>query len=512
MARADYRMEIDFDNDGSFGHAQSDVSADLQTPITAKRGRNYGSQIYGRSVAGRMIFHLRNSGDRYNRFNPASPLQNLFVPHRLARLSMRPPGATDYTSLWTGYIYEIERIERRSGNNQVKVSCMGIIFELTQREVSSPMRLDITTADAMGLLLDEADIDASLRGPIEGNVEMARWWSRTQTAIKAMREVEETENGFVYETREGAIAMQDNADRTLSPPATYVISDTPTGTDIPALTLKPGDPIQDIINAVTVPIRRYEVGDEQILWTLTGETPELDPGETVAFVINIENLVVEVVQFVAMGDTVTIPIRALAVDPWSPLVSGTDYTANAAEDGSGANRTANLNVTATETATALTLEIENTHASDTIYLTHMQARGRPITLDQPTEVHAENPQSVASYGRRSYLVPAQFLSTTRDGSDYANFVVQLYKDPLTRVSGSFDATDDGDIAVALDLSQRIEVDLEGVAEDYFIENIEHRIGQGRRHIVNLLMSPAAPFGSVIVLGQGPGLGLGILAP
>ena len=496
MARADYRLQIDFDNDGSFGHAESDVSADILPGLMARRGRNYGNMIYGRSVAGSLTVNLRNDTDKYNRFNPNSPLHNLLVPQLLVRLSMRPDGATDYTSLWTGYLDRIERIERRSGNNEARLSALGIIVELSQREVSVAIQENVSTADALGLILDAAGITAAQRGTIDGNISMARWWSRDQRAIEALREVEETEGGFVYETREGAIAMQDNDDRTLSAAATYTLSDTPTGTDIPALTLEPGDPTQDITNSVTVPIRQYAVGAVEVLWTL-GTIPDIEAGETIILVVQYPDE--------EAGQSV------IAVSEWEDLVATTDYLGNTAEDGSGNNRTSSLSITATKAATTLTLEIENTHASDTIYLTHLQARGRELTAEQPVNVKAENADSIMAYGRRSYLAPAQFLSTTRDGFDYANLIVQLNKDPLTRVSGSFDATDDGDIAVALDLSQRIEVDLEGVAEDYFIENIEHRIGQGRRHIVNLLMSPASPFGSVIVLDQGPGLDEGILA-
>ena len=190
MPRADYRLQIDFDNDGSFGHAQSDVSADLLPGLVARRGRNYGNMVYGRSVAGSLTVNLRNDTDKYNRFNPNSPLHNLLVPQLLVRLSMRPDGATDYTSLWTGYLDRIERIERRSGNNEARLSALGIIVELSQREVSVAIQENVSTADAADLILDAAGITSAQRGTIDGNISMARWWSRDQRAIEALREVE----------------------------------------------------------------------------------------------------------------------------------------------------------------------------------------------------------------------------------------------------------------------------------------------------------------------------------
>ena len=277
--------------------------------------------------------------------------------------------------------------------------------------------------------------------------------------------------------------------------ASYVLSDTPTGSDIPAVSLDPDDPTQDITNAVTVPIRTYSVDTEEVLWTL-GETTELEAEEVLTFVVEYPNE--------------QSPQSHIAVDSWSALVSGTDYTANAAADGSGADRTSSLSVTATPTATALTLTVENTSASNALFITLLQAKGQALVLEPPTQVHSENAESIAAYGRRSYLAPAQFLDSTRDGSDYAEFIVQLLREANTRISASFDGTERPMIAADLELSDRLEVSIQGIAEDYFVEAIEHIIGQGRRHAVNLLLSPAEPYGSVIVLDQGPGLDEGLL--
>ena len=85
----DYLLEVDWDGDGLFANTYSNVSGDLIPPIITSRGRDYGSMVYGRSIAGTLSNRLRNTdGNRYDRFNNYSPLHELVVPGRQVRLLM----------------------------------------------------------------------------------------------------------------------------------------------------------------------------------------------------------------------------------------------------------------------------------------------------------------------------------------------------------------------------------------------------------------------------------------
>ena len=92
-----YRIEIDWDGDGSFAHANANVFDDL-IQFNCYRGRSYGDMIYGRSEAGEMRIVLNNDDGKYNRFNAGSPLHSLVLPGRLARFSMRDPLLVPYPS------------------------------------------------------------------------------------------------------------------------------------------------------------------------------------------------------------------------------------------------------------------------------------------------------------------------------------------------------------------------------------------------------------------------------
>ena len=55
---------------------------DLIRPLSALRGRDYGSQIYSESIAGKLVAHLRNADGKYNNLARQSVLQGLVLPRR----------------------------------------------------------------------------------------------------------------------------------------------------------------------------------------------------------------------------------------------------------------------------------------------------------------------------------------------------------------------------------------------------------------------------------------------
>ena len=490
-----YRLEVDWEGDGNFNHALSNVWADVVMLTTAKRGRNYEDQVYGRSEAGLLRVTLRNETNLYNRFNPASPLRRLVVPGRRVRLMMRDPAGGAYEAIWGGSLFDIEPMPRRGGRNEVVLLAYGPLFELTQQEISVGMQTAIVVADATERVLDEANVPAQLRGPIGGDREMARWWSPRQRAIEALRQLEETELGFLYETRDGRIAMEAENFRLTGAATRSIAFFNADGVgDIPVLNVRPIDPAQDIANIINVPVRTYLVGGERVLWTLR-HTVLLEPGEELPFVA----------QYPLPGS----PTADLGVDRWTPMAANVDYTANSSPDGTGANLTTSLDVTTHDTAVSRRIVVRNRASSDLV-ITRLQARGRPLSETEPTIVESRDDASIQEYKERTYLVPAQFISTIRDAQSYGTFLLSLLKGPQTRARLTVDVSGHLALARRLDLSDRVTLQLGGESDDMFIEGMNHRIRRGGRHIMELLLSPADPFGAVIIIGVGPPLGEGVL--
>lgn len=68
MTNAEYLLELDKANDGSFSTSGDNIIGDTMS-IEAIRGRDYPSQLVGKSTAGRLSAVLRNDSNAYSPFN-----------------------------------------------------------------------------------------------------------------------------------------------------------------------------------------------------------------------------------------------------------------------------------------------------------------------------------------------------------------------------------------------------------------------------------------------------------
>lgn len=114
-----------------------------------------------------------------------------------------------------------------------------------------------------------------------------------------------------------------------------------------------------------------------------------------------------------------------------PPLATTDYTANAASDGSGADRTDDLSVVADGGAQSATLVVTNM-GSSTLYVTMLQLRGTPLTSFGKQSVNAVDVPSVASYGRVSKTIHMGIESNAGSAEDYCNLQVGLHATPYLR--------------------------------------------------------------------------------
>ena len=496
---AAYRLEVDWEGDGLFTNAYSDVSADLLATPKAKRGRNYGSMVYGRSIAGELVCKLRNTdSNRYDRFNTNSPLHELVLPGRMVKLSMNPtPGtSTTFTTIWAGYLDSIKPIERRGGRDEVQLRALGILAELTQTIVSSSMQTNVTPGTAIGLVLTAGGVGTARRGTIATGLRtMSRWWARRQSALQSIRQIEESEGGFLFEEADGKISFDAEYSRLTNRTSVITVTDELRASTIPAEAIAPEDPVQDIANIIKVPVRQYTIATAAVLWALAN-TPALNAGESITFV--------------AEYPTEDSPANHIAVDNWTAIAATTDYTAHANAAGTGTAYTTSLGVTTVDTVTSRTITVTNNHATLLLYLTLLQSRGQALVAAQPYTVEVRDQDSIDRFGARDYLTPAQFLNDPGDARGYGRFILQLQKDPLRKADVVINMNDDLQTAIDLDLSDRVTLEQRGVSQEMFVEAIEHRISAGLRHDMHLLLSPALPYGNVIVLDTGPGLGTGIL--
>lgn len=180
-----------------------------------------------------------------------------------------------------------------------------------------------------------------------------------------------------------------------------------------------------VYNRVTAIVRPREVDTAAttVLWELTPtETvPQILPGETVTFTGLFRS---------ASGRYA----RVGGTDLVTPVAT-TDYLGNTQPDGSGTDRTSSLVLTFAATTNAATFAFRNTHASDTIYLTKVQVRGKAISDRYELAVTAENASSQRAIGGRDLSYDMIFDDRASVARDVANMFVSLYGTLATIVPG-----------------------------------------------------------------------------
>ena len=183
---------------------------------------------------------------------------------------------------------------------------------------------------------------------------------------------------------------------------------------------------EGIINTVYVVVHpRTTDGSTSVLYelTTTGSTPSIPANSTI---------------------TISCPYREASINAYrvaaqtiESLLSGTDWIANSAADGSGSNLTADVAVTVkTQAANAVDLEITNNNSTATAYLTTLQIRGTAIRDVTETVMSATDDVSMNKYGERDSRIDMKYESNAGEyGNEIANWILNIYKDPRYVVSG-----------------------------------------------------------------------------
>ncbi len=126
--------------------------------------------------------------------------------------------------------------------------------------------------------------------------------------------------------------------------------------------------------------------------------------------------------------------KASAKDLVLPLEAGTDYEANDAQDGSGADYTYHpaLSFAVAITANEAQVSVSNT-ALGPLYLTKLQVRGKLVTHYDKVDVVRESSASQALYGVRPLDVELKLPVATEFSEALANHLLSRFKTPYFRV-------------------------------------------------------------------------------
>lgn len=321
-----------------------------------------------------------------------------------------------------------------------------------------------------------------------GATTTSAWYIHDKDALQATREIEETELGVLFEDADQTLLFQARDFRlnnAASITSQVTFSDAGAATH-PYMEIMEVDPFQQIWNEATAEIKNYTTQSLAVLWTLTGETPTLLPGQARTFTA-------------VYPDTGT--TTGAYVNAWTTPVVGTDITQTGVANG-------DIAVVAVKAANTMAITITNNHTTATATLTLVRARGTAVTQGTPVQMSALNAASQTTYGKRTFHLPGPWLPNTDEAQNFCDYVVSRYKDPHAVLAIQIaDNRSDGLMTQALTrkLSDRVTVTATGnarlgVNEDFYIEAISHRIAPGKFHVSEFELSPASGDGGYWVLG------------
>ena len=298
-------MEIDWDNDGSFSHVASDVTADLvKLSLRTTRGRTLQSRR--KAVAGRLECKLWNRNAKYDPVNSSSPIFERDVTGVGVRVKMAD------TVVWGG-ILDTPRYRNRPVP-QMDIIALGLISTLRQ-SVSVATQANQTTGEIAQKVGRAIGIGTA--GLIGGGKPLDRWAGVSdRDALGVLQDLEETEEGFFYERADGTLALDGEDARLRGAGATsaLTISDQIVSTsEVPILRGSALDwGYRQISNVVHVQVEPLVVGVEiQLFVAIRPFT--IQAGKVVTIAFSYPNL--------------SAPPSHKGVAGWVRPVAGTDYTA-----------------------------------------------------------------------------------------------------------------------------------------------------------------------------------------
>lgn len=511
MPSAVYGFYVDWNADNDFLDSYEDITAYV-FEAQWSYGRDHASQLTGKSIAGSCTLLLNNADKRFSPFNTSSPLYGLLLPGRKIKITMTV--APDTVTMFSGFLASLDPQKQIGGRATAVLRGMGPLGIIAQKESTIAMQTAVATGTVIGLILDDAGWPAgsTYRDIDAGQTTMTRCiLGQGRDALNALRDIEETEAGFLRETKDGKIAFEDRLHRFSGAHTVPQVTFTD-GAEGPGggggggyhlgyRLIEEADPLKEIYNDIRVYVQLYTVQAIAILWTLAessadSTSPAISAGETLNFWAQYPNWA-------------SVP-EAIGVDVWTtPTVAGgeTDYAANSQANGGGTPLTGDISIAATKFDKSMKIAVTN-GGTGVAYLTKLQARGTAVLQKDTAIITDEDTASQLKYLKHTYPAPAKFIPSTAAARDYAGMIKTIYARPIPVLTIGYPAnrsTEHLTEAQVRDVSDRITIVATdqatlGINEDFFVEAIRHQLRPGNHQVV-MECSPVGAYGGFWRLGS-----------
>jgi hypothetical protein len=467
---AQYALEVDWDNNGTFTDTYDNVS-DRTFSVDYLYGRDYASQLIGRSVAGRLRADLLNSDGRYSSLNASSPLTGKLLPRRKVRLR----SVTADQVLFTGFLDGPPKPTVKQGSlARASLSASGpfALLANSNLRISLPLQQNQRSGVIIGLILDAAGWPAANRIIDTGDVLIGNWAIEDKGVMEALQEIEEAEGGFLREGTNWDIVFESryarllNA-RSISSQATF--SDSAVAV-LPYKEIDQDDPLRQIYNRVEVPVQYYTLdAADSVLWQSV-EIISLSPGET-------RVITAKYGSGIAFARTIPFLQLITTVTPSS--------------------LTASLSTALTPNAKSARISLTNTHGSSSMQVA-VSLSGKAYRESTKYSVRREDAASQALYNLRTYPFASPWFANLAYAESTADWVIATYKDPHPVLGVGFPLKPDllWMQSIQRVISDRITLTANGtqvplgINQDFFIESISLSLRTKQIPRYSMALSPA----------------------
>lgn len=502
---ASYVLEIDWDDDDDYGDTGEDVS-EYCLSVSYRLGRSGPSPVRDRALGGTLTAKLRNPGGLFSPRNANGALYGSLAAGKKIRFRQTAP---ETSTRWTGFIKKIRPVA--AGDPYVTIEAYTALARLERAPVYAPGHSSTARTDeVIDDILDAVGWPSGLRALETGNQTTRNWWAHGISAPAAMREIEDTEGGFLYDNHDGEIVFE-NRDFRKSLSSQDVWSDVVAdGLPFYDIGIAEDDSEESVINHATGVVTTYLSGLSEvgalILLVAAGfrnwhaEVPfDLAPGQSKSFLMlpthDFE------MQLTAEGDADTRPYRFSHFTTWNvPTVdNGLTTGPRVNFSTSGGVTAADIDVAfSDEYAQSAVCTVTNNHATGACTITALDVFASGPIVKSEDGFTAENSPSKAAYGFAANPYPSKWLSSIVALRVQCNQLVTAWKDPQPFLKVPFIANTDFAALLARRISEKVTITATehftgfGIDADYFIEGIEESIvfSEGV-HRITFLCSPAA---------------------
>ena len=440
-----WALEVDWDNDGVFDGSNEAVRLHrLQTD----RGNDYylsgDGNGFEQSAVGVAIMTLDNYDGRFDSYNTESPLYGILKPGKRVKLWVRNGiGGTDYPVI-AGVLQDIKAYGRRG---EVDLTLDDGWRWLADRTVSVALQSSIYADDAIGMIADAVNYPWGYELDT-GPDQIKYWWS---TGRKAKSEIENIANsgiGEVFVANDGKLKYY-SRQRATDPVLVLNEDDLSKDITIP-------QPWEFQRNIIKINCKPRVIQSSQDIWRFY-DTPAIGAGETIYIWAEFTH------------ENQSVP----ASDVIEPVAT-TDYTANAAADGSGADKTANISVSlpsANIFAETAKIAITNNDAG-TVYLTMLKLRGKPIAAPNVSPIIFETGDYLAT--PRLLTLDFPWQQDYNVGVNIAEYLGDFLSSPQAFPTVIIEGRPE--VQFAVDLNDHVSLHLEtwGVDANFKVGKIRHK--------------------------------------